>query len=289
MKPRRETKQSLRAQIVKFNAGKTGLDRLYVPPSASLIDLKTAVDPLTRRTLREKDHDSGWRYDHPPTPTGPAQPLPRHDRPASYRVINVDPRIDSFVGLYRAVFLTEDFVQLLALESNRYAAEKKLKFLRGEREITPTDIELLIVFHYAVALQTLNNIRNVWRDDRDTLRPRDILSRNLFQFLNGAFHAVNNSTGPGAGSSRQNRGSRGYDQFWKCRPFLTQVESMQHFWQRGEFISLDETMIAMHTRDFAIRGWHERCMRGVCEALTLIGRIHGGQAASLRRSRDCCR
>jgi hypothetical protein len=133
------------------------------------------------------------------------------------------------------MFVTDDMLQRLADETNRYSVEKDGRSV----DTTPQEIQQLIGVFFHMGLVQMPSIRSYWEVEHWFEPVAGVFSRDRFLKLMTVLHIVDNNTATD---------EQKLDKLWKLRPWLAAMRL--HFLEipPTEFQSIDEIIVPFKGR-----------------------------------------
>ena len=162
----------------------------------------------------------------PPTPVGPTVPVP-----------------DQYRDVFK-LFFTDELMELIRDESNRYASQVMGSNFASWTPITTEELEAFFGFQLLMGLNPKPSVQDYWSTDPIFHYPpiSDRISRDRYRDISRYFHLVdNNNLDP--------PGTPGYDRLGKVRPLLkTLTERFESLYNPGREVAVDEAMIKFQGR-----------------------------------------
>ena len=131
--------------------------------------------------------------------------MPESERPVPDERIPVE---------YVNMFLTDNMIDNLVEESNKYATEKT----GSCPNFTKAEMTTYFGIYYLMGIVRLPKIDDYWRSDLRYSQIADKMSRNRFKLIHRTLHFVDNNT-----TSDQTK----LDRVWKLRPWIEQLFDYQ--------------------------------------------------------------
>lgn len=136
---------------------------------------------------------------------------------------------------YVNMFLTDDMIENLVLESNKYATEKT----GSCPNFTKAELQTYIGMYYLMGIVRLPKIDDYGRSDLRYAQIADKMSRNRFHLIHRTLHFVDNNT-----ASDEDK----LDRVWKLQPWIQKLQTNFLTVSPEECQSVDEIMVAFKGR-----------------------------------------
>ena len=128
------------------------------------------------------------------------------------------------------MFITDDMLENLVLESNKYATEKT----GSCPNFTKAELLTYIWMYYLMGIVRVPKIDDYWSNNLRYEQIASKMSRNRFRLIHGSLHFVDNNI-----ASDEDQ----LDRVWKLRPWITKLNLNFSVISCDEFQSVDKIMV----------------------------------------------